>query len=78
MTGFETYTFEEMRAAVDTAHQFEKKIAIHSYGPEGARDAVRAEQFGGARYRYGWRDDSGDGEARIYYVARWITIATYR
>ncbi len=42
VTGFQTYTFEEMKAAVDTAHQFGKKIAIHSYGPEGARDAVRA------------------------------------
>jgi imidazolonepropionase-like amidohydrolase len=31
-----------MKAAVDTAHQFGKKIAIHSYGPDGARDAVRA------------------------------------
>src|SRR6266404_4358349 len=41
-TGFETYTFEEMKAAVDAAHQFDKKIAIHSYGPDGARDAVRA------------------------------------
>jgi imidazolonepropionase-like amidohydrolase len=27
---------------VDTAHQFGKRIAIHSYGPDGARDAVRA------------------------------------
>ncbi len=42
VTGFETYTYEEMKAAVDMAHQFGKKIAIHSYGPEGARDAVRA------------------------------------
>lgn len=42
VTGFETYTFEEMKAAVDTAHQFGKKIAIHSYGPDGARDAARA------------------------------------
>jgi len=42
VTGFETYTFEEMKAAVDAAHQFGKKIAIHSYGPDGARDAVRA------------------------------------
>src|SRR6266446_6460297 len=42
VTGLETYTFEEMRAAVDMAHQFGKKIAIHSYGPAGARDAVRA------------------------------------
>jgi imidazolonepropionase-like amidohydrolase len=42
VTGFETYTYEEMKAAVDTAHQFGRKIAIHSYGPDGARDAVRA------------------------------------
>src|ERR1700682_3441612 len=42
VTGFETYTFEEMKAAVVMAHQFGKKIAIHSYGPDGARDAVRA------------------------------------
>jgi imidazolonepropionase-like amidohydrolase len=42
VTGFETYTYEEMKAAVDMAHQFGKKIAIHSYGPDGARDAVRA------------------------------------
>ena len=42
VTGFETYTYEEMKAAVDMAHQFKKKIAIHSYGPDGARDAVRA------------------------------------
>jgi imidazolonepropionase-like amidohydrolase len=42
VTGFQTYTFEEMKAAVDTAHAFGKKIAIHSYGPDGARDAVRA------------------------------------
>ena len=27
---------------MDAAHQFGKKIAIHSYGPDGARDAVRA------------------------------------
>src|SRR6266403_1334133 len=42
VTGFETYTYEEMKAAVEMAHQFGKKIAIHSYGPDGARDAVRA------------------------------------
>ena len=41
-TGFQTYNYEEIKAAVDTAHQFAKKIAIHSYGPDGARDAVRA------------------------------------
>jgi len=33
---------DEMKAAVDVAHVMGKKIAIHSYGPAGARDAVRA------------------------------------
>jgi imidazolonepropionase-like amidohydrolase len=42
VTGFQTYTYEEIKAAVEMAHQFGKKIAIHSYGPDGARDAVRA------------------------------------
>jgi imidazolonepropionase-like amidohydrolase len=42
VTGFQTYNYEEIKAAVDVAHQFGKKIAIHSYGPDGARDAVRA------------------------------------
>jgi imidazolonepropionase-like amidohydrolase len=42
VTGFQTYGYEEIKAAVDAAHQFGKKIAIHSYGPDGARDAVRA------------------------------------
>src|SRR6202023_3931954 len=42
VTGFETYTYEEMKAAADVAHKAGKRIAIHSYGPEGARDAVRA------------------------------------
>ena len=38
----ETFDYDEMKRAVDTAHLFHKKIAIHSYGPEGGRDAVRA------------------------------------
>jgi len=38
----QTFTYDEMQAAVDVAHTMGKKIAIHSYGPEGARDAVRA------------------------------------
>jgi imidazolonepropionase-like amidohydrolase len=42
VTQFETYSYDEIKAAVDAAHQFGKKIAIHSYGPDGARDAVRA------------------------------------
>ena len=42
VTGFQTFTYEEMKAAADVAHQLGKRIAIHSYGPDGARDAVRA------------------------------------
>jgi imidazolonepropionase-like amidohydrolase len=42
LTGYETYTYEEMKAAADVAHKAGKRIAIHSYGPEGARDAVKA------------------------------------
>jgi len=39
---FQTFTYEEMKAAVDATHALGRKIAIHSYGPAGARDAVRA------------------------------------
>jgi len=42
VTGSQTYTLEEMKAAVDVAHKAGKRISIHSYGPDGARDAVRA------------------------------------
>jgi imidazolonepropionase-like amidohydrolase len=42
VTQLETFTYEEMKAAVDAAHALGKRIAIHSYGPAGARDAVRA------------------------------------
>ena len=42
VTGFETFTYEEVKAAVDAAHALGKKIAVHTYGPSGARDAVRA------------------------------------
>ncbi|HSM61183.1 MAG TPA: amidohydrolase family protein, partial [Longimicrobiales bacterium] len=42
VTGVQTFTLEEMRAAVDAAHARGLRIAIHSYGPEGGRDAVRA------------------------------------
>ncbi len=38
----QTFTYEEMKAAVDTAHALGRKVAIHSYGPKGGRDAVRA------------------------------------
>ena len=42
VTGFQTYTFEEMKAAADLAHKYGKRLAVHSYGPDGAKDAVRA------------------------------------
>ncbi|GAB3308414.1 amidohydrolase family protein [Hymenobacter tenuis] len=42
VTGFQTFSYEEMKVAADVAHRAGKRIAIHSYGPDGARDAVRA------------------------------------
>lgn len=39
---YQIFTLEEMQAAVQAAHTMGKRIAIHSYGPEGARDAVKA------------------------------------
>ena len=42
VTGDQTFTYDEMKAAVDAAHALGKRIAIHTYGPAGARDAVRA------------------------------------
>jgi imidazolonepropionase-like amidohydrolase len=41
-SGYETFTLEEMKAAVDVAHFAGRRIAIHSYGPEGGRAAVLA------------------------------------
>jgi imidazolonepropionase-like amidohydrolase len=38
----QTVTFEEMQAIVDAAHALGHPVAIHSYGPSGVRDAVRA------------------------------------
>jgi imidazolonepropionase-like amidohydrolase len=40
--GTQTVSFEEMKAIVDTAHALGKKVAIHSYGAPGVRDAVWA------------------------------------
>jgi imidazolonepropionase-like amidohydrolase len=42
VTGDQTVSFEEMKAIIDTAHSAGHKVAIHSYGPNGARDAIRA------------------------------------
>jgi imidazolonepropionase-like amidohydrolase len=38
----QTITFDEMNAIVQTAHAQGRKVAIHSYGPSGVKDAVRA------------------------------------
>jgi len=38
----QTVTFEEMKAAVDAAHANGHRVAIHSYGASGVKDAVRA------------------------------------
>ncbi len=42
VTGDQTVSYEEMKAIVDTAHAEGHKVAIHSYGPAGARDAIKA------------------------------------
>lgn len=42
VSGLQTFSYDEMKAAAEAAHRFNKKIAIHTYGPSGARDAVRA------------------------------------
>jgi imidazolonepropionase-like amidohydrolase len=42
VTGDETFNYDEMKAAADAAHKYGKRFAIHSYGPVGGRDAVRA------------------------------------
>ena len=42
VSGYQTFTYEEIKAAVDAAHAMGKTIAVHTYGPTGARDAVRA------------------------------------
>ncbi len=42
VTGDQTFTAAEMKVAVDAAHALGKRIAIHSYGPDGGRDAAAA------------------------------------
>jgi imidazolonepropionase-like amidohydrolase len=42
LTGYQTFSYEELKAAADAAHSLGKKVAVHSYGPDGARDAARA------------------------------------
>lgn len=38
----QTITLDEMKAIVEAAHALGRKVAIHSYGPTGVKDAVRA------------------------------------
>jgi imidazolonepropionase-like amidohydrolase len=38
----QTLTFEELKAIVDASHALGHKVAIHSYGASGVKDAVRA------------------------------------
>lgn len=42
VTGRQTLSYEELKAIVDAAHASGRRVAIHSYGPDGGRDAVRA------------------------------------
>jgi imidazolonepropionase-like amidohydrolase len=42
LTGDATLTVEEIKAAIEIAHPLGKKVAVHSYGPEGAKRAALA------------------------------------
>ena len=42
LSGTPTFTDDELKAAVDSAHGRGKRVTVHSYGPEAAKDAVRA------------------------------------
>lgn len=42
LTGDQTLTLEELKAAVEVAHPLGHKVAVHSYGPDGAKAAVIA------------------------------------
>jgi imidazolonepropionase-like amidohydrolase len=42
LVGGKTLTLEEVKAAVEVAHSLGRKVAFHSYGPEGAKVAAIA------------------------------------
>lgn len=42
VTGDQTVGYEQMKAIIDSAHAAGHKVAVHSYGPAAARDAIRA------------------------------------
>ena len=73
----QTFTFDEMKAAADAAHALGVRIAIHSYGLDGAHDAV----FAGANSveHAVELDDATLAEMKrrgTYYVRRATTTAT--
>jgi imidazolonepropionase-like amidohydrolase len=45
VTGNETFNYDELKAAVDAAKQYGKRVAVHSYGPQGGHDAILAGAF---------------------------------
>ncbi len=42
VTGYQTFTLDELKAAIEAAHNLGKRVAVHSYGPKGGHDAVIA------------------------------------
>jgi imidazolonepropionase-like amidohydrolase len=42
VTGNETFNADEIKAVVEAAHHYGKRVALHSYGPAGGHDAVFA------------------------------------
>ncbi|HET7235852.1 MAG TPA: amidohydrolase family protein, partial [Actinomycetota bacterium] len=42
VTGYQTFTHDEIKAAVEVAHFAGKRAAVHSYGPAAVSDAIRA------------------------------------
>src|SRR6267154_1583167 len=51
VTGTQTVSYNEMKAIIDTAHAAGRKVAVHSYGPDGARDYI-ARNFVTAQKAY--------------------------
>jgi imidazolonepropionase-like amidohydrolase len=42
LTGAQVFTYDEIQAAVEVAHLNGKRVAVHTYGPAAAKDAVKA------------------------------------
>ncbi|SPF31777.1 hypothetical protein SBA4_1020005 [Candidatus Sulfopaludibacter sp. SbA4] len=68
VTGYQTFTFEEMKAAVDAAHALGKRIATreahrdpHLRSRWSPRCRARRRGLRGARHRHGRRDHRRDG-----------------